>query len=225
MSAYSIYQKPCPSCSNVVSADATRCNCGYLFESINEDTLLPEEQALQDEELFEAYLAARVDQTVAAVETARADLAVDRLNPRKTARLLQTIQDALTLRDEREAQATKIALAREAASPVGGKPCSTASTKSSSTTPATADTAVQSAEPTDAFKTRQADKAEKIVEAFADTETKDCPHCKTVLPVTSALCCCGYIFSRHDFMLPRAVDKSTRGEMYHPKKDLDLFPD
>ncbi len=214
MSAYSIYQKSCPSCGDVVSTDTKRCNCGHSFESINEDTLLPEEQALQDEELFEAYLAARVDQTVAAVESARADLAVDRLNPRKTARLLQTVQDALTLRDEREAQAAKIALAREAAHAAREK-----------ITPATTDIPVQSAEPTDAFKARQAAKAEKIIEAFANTETKECPHCKTVLPVTSALCCCGYIFSRHDFMLPRAVDKSTRGEMYHPKKDLDLFPD
>jgi hypothetical protein len=37
------------------------------------------------------------------------------------------------------------------------------------------------------------------------------------LPVTSALCCCGYIFASHNFMLPRSVDVSTRGDMYRPK--------
>lgn len=206
MSAYSIYQKSCPACGAMVPRDAKRCGCAYSFESLSQDTQLPEEQALQEEELFAAYLAARVDQIVATVESARAELVAEPANSRKAARLLQTVQEALTLRDEREAQATKTEQARKTA-----QAAREAFTTSSPGVP------VQSAQPTEAFRIQQAAKAEKIVEAFTNTETKKCPHCKTVLPVTSALCFCGYIFSRQDFMLPRAADISTRGTIYRSK--------
>lgn len=206
MSTYNIYQKPCPACSATVSRDASRCECGHSFESINQGALLPEELALQEEELFGAYLAARVDQMVATVETARAELTANSTDQHKAARLLQAVQDALTLRDERETQATKIDLA--------GKAVSAAREK---LTPAAADYPVLSDQPTKTFRSQQMAKAEKIVEAFVNIQTKECPHCKTVLPVTSALCLCGYIYARHDFMLPRAVDNSTRGKIYRPK--------
>ncbi len=206
MSRYGIYQKPCPACGAAVSTDTMFCDCGYSFESSSGDTLLPEEQLLQEEELFEAYLEARVDQTVAMVESARADFATDPVSPHKAERLLQTVQEALTLRDEREAQAAKIAQARE-----------TAKAARERIEPAISDAPAISAEPTGAFKTQQAAKAEKIVEAFADTQTKKCPHCNTVLPVTSVLCLCGYIFARDDFLLPRAVDVNLPEGAFQPK--------
>lgn len=206
MSAYSIYQKSCPACGAMVSRDTKRCGCAYSFEEVNQDTQLPEEQALQDEELFAAYLAARVDQAVATVESARAELAADRGNSRKAARLLQAVQDALTLRDDREAQATKTEEARK-----------TAQAAREALTTTSPDVPIHSAQPTEAFRLQQAAKAEKIVEVFTNTETKKCSHCKTVLPVTSALCFCGYVFSGQDFMLPRAVDVSTRGTIYQSK--------
>jgi hypothetical protein len=194
MSTYSIYQKPCPACGMVVSTGAKRCDCGYAFGYSDETALLPEEQALQEEELFEAYLAARVGQTVEKVESVRTELAADPANLRKADRLLEVVQEALILRDERDAQAAKTAQARKAAQAARGE--------------IAPDVPVQSDRPTEAFRAQQATKAEKIVEAFANTETKNCPHCKTVLPVTSTLCFCGYNFSRHDVMLPRAVDSS-----------------
>ena len=206
MSTYSIYQKSCPACGATVSRDTKRCGCTYSFESVSQDAQLPEELALQEEELFAAYLAARVDQAVATVESARAELAADPANSRKAARLLQTVQEALTLRDEREAQATKIEQAQGV----------THAARAALTT-SSPDVPVQSAQPTEAFRIQQAAKAEKIAEAFTNTETKKCPHCKTILPVTSALCFCGYIFSRQDFMLPRAADISTRGSIYQSK--------
>jgi len=197
MSAYSIYQKPCPACGTAVSTGIKRCDCGYAFGYSDETALLPEDLALQEEELFEAYLAARVDQTVAKVESFRSELVADPANLRKANRLLEVVQEALILRDERDAQAAKTAQAREAAQAARGE-----------IAPATPDVPIQSDRPTEAFRAQQAAKAEKIVEAFANTETKNCPHCKTVLPVTSTLCFCGYNFSRHDVMLPRAVDSS-----------------
>lgn len=198
MRTYSIYQKPCPACGTVVSIDAKSCDCGYSFDSVDKSGLLPEEQALQDEELFEAYLAARIRQVVETVESARAELMADMSDHRKADKLLRTVQEALALRDERDAQAAKIAQIRES---LASKP----------------DAPALSAQPTEAFRAQQAAKAEKIMEGFANTRTKTCPHCQTVLPVTSALCLCGYIFARNDFLLPRAVDSSTRGEIYHAK--------
>ncbi|MHB8742515.1 MAG: hypothetical protein ACYC9L_05255 [Sulfuricaulis sp.] len=205
MSAYNIYQKSCPACGAMVSRDAKHCDCSYSFESASQDIQLPEEQALQEEELFAAYLTARVGQAVATVESARVELATDPTNSRKAARLLQTVQEALTLRDEREAQAAKTEQARI-----------TAQAARTVLTPAL-DVPVQSAQPTEAFRIQQAVKAEKVAEPFTNTEIKKCPHCKTVLPVSSALCFCGYIFSRQDFMLPRAADISTRGTIYQLK--------
>ena len=197
MRSYSIYQKPCPACGAAVTVESNNCNCGYSFDSANVATH-PEQQALQEEELFEAYLAARIDQVVESVESARTQLAADMSNQRLADKLLRTVQDALALRDERDMQALKIAQLRESLS---SRP----------------DAPQLSAKPTEAFRAQQTAKAEKTMEGFANTQTKACPHCRTVLPVTSALCVCGYIFARNDFLLPRAVDNSTRGEIYRTK--------
>ncbi|MHB8534546.1 MAG: hypothetical protein ACYDBW_03775 [Sulfuricaulis sp.] len=206
MSRYSIYQKPCPACGAVVSTDAKCCDCGYSFGSSSADVQLPEEQLLQEEELFEAYLEARVAQTVATVESARAEFAANPVDPHKAERLLQAVQEALALRDERDAQAAKIAQAREVAQ-----------TARERLEAVESETPIISAQPTVAFKAQQAAKAEKIVEAFANTQTKKCPHCKTVLPVTSALCLCSYVFARGDFLLPRAVDVNLAGDIPRSK--------
>ena len=201
MSAFSIYQKPCPSCGLLVSTDTQRCDCGYTFASSATDAPLPEEQLLQDEELFQAYLEARVDQMVATVETARLDLLADPANSRKTAKLVHAIQEALSLRDQRDAQAVKIAEARRAVQIARGNNVNENS----------------SATPTEAFRAQQAAKVEKIMEAFKNTKTQECPHCKTVLPVSSALCLCGYAFARQDFLLPRAADAPSTGKIARDK--------
>ena len=199
MCALSIYQKSCPACGALVARDARQCQCDHVFSSSDDGTLLPEEQALQDEELFEAYLAARVQQMISTLESARMELAADPVNERKAARLLQTLQDALMLREERDAQAAKTELARQAAQTVRANvSAATAIPEEAGSTEAPN----QSAEPTEAFRAQQAAKAAKIMEAFENTQTKECPHCKIVLPVSSALCLCGYIFARNEFLHP-----------------------
>lgn len=68
----SIFQKPCPACASGVSIGAERCHCGHIFESSTKG-LSPQEAALRDEELYEAYLAARAQQAKqAAVAATRA---------------------------------------------------------------------------------------------------------------------------------------------------------
>jgi len=199
MCALSIYQKSCPACGALVARDARQCQCDHVFSSSDDGALLPEEQALQDEELFEAYLAARVQQMISTLESARVELAADPASERKAARLLQILQDAMMLREERDAQAAKTALARQAAK------TARANVSAAAAIPEEAESAEapkQSMEPTEAFRAQQAAKAAKIMEAFENTQTKECPHCKTVLPVSSALCLCGYIFARNEFLHP-----------------------
>ena len=109
MRTYSIYQKPCPACGAEVAVETQYCNCGYGFESVSTDERHLEEQALQDEELFQAYLQARIDQAVETVESARAAFTAETSNRRKTDKLILAVQEALALRDERDAQTLKIA--------------------------------------------------------------------------------------------------------------------
>ena len=70
----SIFYKDCPQCAATHAASAVRCSCGHFFvlESEAGPELSPELRA-QEEKLYEAYLAARRDQTARAVETARAE--------------------------------------------------------------------------------------------------------------------------------------------------------
>lgn len=81
----SIYHKTCPQCASVVAQSAAACDCGFSF--VDADKASPLAQALEDEKLYEDYLAARALQTaqtavalkseaaVAEAEQARAELA------------------------------------------------------------------------------------------------------------------------------------------------------
>ena len=65
----SIFQKPCPACALSVSVGVERCHCGHVFESSTKN-LSPQEAALREEELYEAYLAARAEQAKQAATAA-----------------------------------------------------------------------------------------------------------------------------------------------------------
>jgi hypothetical protein len=67
--SYSIFQKPCPACASSVSVGAERCHCGHVFESSAKGQS-PQEAALRDEELYEAYLTARAQQARQAAHVA-----------------------------------------------------------------------------------------------------------------------------------------------------------
>ena len=103
----SIFQKVCPSCMITVPLDARECSCGYLFDHDETDPALSSEEIrLQAEELYENYLAARLEQAAHAAKTARAVYARDPADERKSARVADTM---------REAQAAKAALAEQSA--------------------------------------------------------------------------------------------------------------
>ena len=74
----SIFYKDCPRCAATNSVDAIHCRCGYFFQPDKVDGVDPDlELAAQDEELYEAYLAARAEQAAKEVQIAIATLAND----------------------------------------------------------------------------------------------------------------------------------------------------
>ena len=109
----SIFQKPCPACALSVSVSAERCQCGHAFESSTKNQT-PQEAALRDEELYEAYLAARTQQAkLAAVATRRALAEEPDDAERKSAAEL-ALEVANAIETDHAAQCAKISALRRA---------------------------------------------------------------------------------------------------------------
>src|SRR5690349_7714110 len=109
MAMRSIFQRACPACSTLVESDAKRCNCGYSFDTQSqENQFLPEDQAVQDEQLLKEYLDARIGQAVSELETIQASLTHDPKNLDKANHLLHAFAQVRDLRAELETQTKKI---------------------------------------------------------------------------------------------------------------------
>ena len=190
MTSYNIYQKTCPECAATVPADAKRCECGYCFEPVHADAVRSaEEQAAQDEGLFEDYLAARVEQAIEAMRVAQSELAKSPGDFDKALEVMRRLQEVRAARTVLEAQAAKTAEAQKAAAAAKNNLEQTESHAKTSET-----SVVQSSEPSEAFKALQAAKAAKSMEAKQVTETEECPACHTMFPLGVTRCACGYIF-------------------------------
>ena len=118
----SIFYKDCPQCAATHAASAVRCSCGHFFvmESEAGPELSPELRA-QEEKLYEAYLAARRDQTAMAMEAARAE-ASRAPGSAQAARLLaeadaalKAAQAELDLQVEKSAESRRLVEAARAA--------------------------------------------------------------------------------------------------------------
>lgn len=145
MSRPSIYQKTCPECASVLHADAVRCECGYAFSTAQPGSgVAPEEEALHNEELYEIYLAARVDQLLQGLHSARDTLSKDPSNLDKAAGLLRAVHTLREARAELDLQAERTEQARRVAA-LAGSPTAT-----------------------EEFRAAQADRASKITGSPAD---------------------------------------------------------
>jgi RNA polymerase subunit RPABC4/transcription elongation factor Spt4 len=194
MATNSIYHKACPSCAALVEMDVKRCGCGFAFEAqAQDDIMLAEDQAVQDEELLREYLHARIGQAVSELETFQAAMAHDVHNLDKANRLFKAFSHVRQLRAELDTQTAKIAETKKAAR--------AARAARGMTVEADHETPTTSAEPTEAFRAVQSEKAENAMKA-AGIETKACPACHTVLPQPAVLCFCGYNFTQRRSGLP-----------------------
>jgi hypothetical protein len=180
----SLYAKPCPSCAARNPADAGRCACGYDFAA---GAVAGDSEAVSESQLLEDYLAARVEQALTEVEAARSALAADPHEFRKAAYLLRIAQEARKLGEELHAQREHTAGLRQSLG-----------LENPESAPA------QTERPGERFTTQQASRAQQIAARFEGTESKSCPQCGAVLPVSSLLCFCSFRF-------PRAADQAATG--------------
>ena len=94
------------------SVDAIYCKCGYLFQPEKVDGVDSElEMAAQDEELYEAYLAARADQAAKDAQQAVAALATDPRNHYKAEQAEQAMKIAEAANEEYTRQTKRTAAA------------------------------------------------------------------------------------------------------------------
>jgi colicin import membrane protein len=79
-----IFYKDCPHCAATHAAAADLCGCGYVFsgEKLDEPELAPE-LAAQEEKLYEAYLAARLEQAILEARDAQKMADIDPQNQQK----------------------------------------------------------------------------------------------------------------------------------------------
>lgn len=159
--ATGIFQKPCPACASLLPREATACECGYMFDA--DEDAGDESQQLLQEELFETYLAARVQQALADLEAARTTLAATPTDTTKAYALLARVQTLQTQRAELQAQRDKIAALR-------------------------ARLATTAAVPGASFRAVQAARAAEIVSR--NTAPADCPHCGAAIPADVGRCVC-----------------------------------
>jgi hypothetical protein len=161
MGARSIYEKICPVCAAVVAREAERCPCGHDFAGTVVQAM---QQAAVDEELYETYLTARLDQGLEALERARTALRDHPGDYVRATRVMEHVHELQGLRRELESQRAKIAVAR----------------------PRMEDAASNA--PTPAFRAAQTARAEAIARR---TAALACSACGSPLEAGIARCACG----------------------------------
>lgn len=131
-------------------------------------------ERLAEEELFESYLAARVQQGLEALESARAALAADAQDARRTLLVMQRIHELRDLRQQLDAQRERLNATRRAAG-----------------VPAVETDSVPRDEASAEFRAAQAERAAQIMAALR-ARPRTCPSCQALLTSEAKECACGW---------------------------------
>lgn len=106
-----------------VARDARECACGHQFDHDDADaSLTSEEIRLKAEELYQNYLAARVEQATKAVQTAQADFARDPSNQDKSDRVASAIREVQAAESALAAQSARVTEMKKAMLPATPSP-------------------------------------------------------------------------------------------------------
>lgn len=112
----SIFDKDCPLCGSELPVSANGCKCGFSYEPNSaQESAQDLEIAVQDEQLYANYLAARVIQTKEAIEAAKVVLDREPENQIFINDLVQAKDEHKAATLENEAQIKKLAIAVNAA--------------------------------------------------------------------------------------------------------------
>jgi hypothetical protein len=133
-------------------------------------------QAVTDEELFEAYLSARLTQALDTLNRARDELAAEPHDFNRALLVMRRVQELRDLQQQLEAQRVRVNTTRSAAG------LDLAAER--------VEPAVQAA-PGAAFRAAQAEQAEKIMTALS-ARPRTCPSCQALLAPHMASCHCGF---------------------------------
>ena len=134
-------------------------------------------QSSDEESLYLAYLAARIDKAVSEVETHQAQLAQKPDDFRCIANLMRAVREAQSVRAEFETQ--KSLLDRVDVDISG---------------PETASESNKLNQATEQFRNQQANKAAQMMGANYALGRKECPRCHALTPASAARCECGNFF-------------------------------
>lgn len=178
------------------------CGCREVLAAENK----MDNESSEQEALYLAYLAARVDQALAVVETYQAQLSQNPDDFRCVASLMRAVRDAQSARIDYETQKSLLAGAGIDISESRG-------TSESS----------HSAQPTEQFRNQQASKAAQIIGASYAIGRKECPRCHALTPASAARCACGNFFHigppLSSKLLASGISVTDHAVPAHPQKD------
>ncbi len=197
MSFHSIYSTTCPQCAQSVARDAGRCACGHVFGGEDPPSRVAALQAaLNDEELYADYLAARAKQAAQAAVVAQSVHATNRDNANKAEEARRALESAEAARAESLAQNARVAKLAQAlgeatkvenaSTPVIGQAPVVRPT-SAAPPPAVAASASRSSIPSN--KTTASQGA-----PTATPPMKSCPLCTARVRADISACTCGFSF-------------------------------
>lgn len=134
-------------------------------------------QSVADEELYEAYLAARLEQSVETLNRAREELAGQPEDFARALQVMRRVHELRDLRDQLDAQRARLEAARSAA----GITAQIAEPQQ-----------VGEKDASPAFRAAQSEQAEKIMAALI-AQPRTCPSCQALLPPSTSRCHCGHV--------------------------------
>jgi hypothetical protein len=146
--------------------------------SRNEHSAIEVPQAVIDEELFEAYLSARLSQALDTLNRARDDLASQPHDFNRALIVMRRVHELRDLGAQLEAQRGRLNAARSDA----GLDAAAATAEPPPVAQST---------PGEAFRTAQAEQAERVMAALT-SRPRTCPSCQALLEPNCTRCACGY---------------------------------
>lgn len=135
-------------------------------------------QAVSDEELFEAYLSARLGQALETLNHARDELAAQPQDFNRALVVMRRVHELRDLQAQLESQRERVNAAR-----------TSAGLEASDEIPGPV---VAQATPGEAFRAAQAEQADKVMAALS-ARPRTCPSCQALLEPNRDQCGCGYV--------------------------------
>lgn len=185
--------RSCPQCGARAAANAEQCRCGHRFNST--ESFAP---TLEEERLYQEYLAARTRQAVRTAIVAQTAHKADPNDPKKAAQAEQSVH---------EAESARVALAQQNAKVL----------QLVETINKTAE-AERLALQAQVGRDRLGQVAERA--ATKVTRIKICPQCKAAAPRDIPRCKCGHPFTDAERLRSKpSVSRSSDDALSGPKKN------